>query len=82
MSQSKPKSIDSLMRYLRDEKKIEISGSAQKRKLMNIGYYHGYKGYRYIGLPNNQVQYKTFDELFAIYMFDTHLKSLFYPQVI
>ena len=32
---------------------------------MNMGYYHGYKGYRYIRLPRNQVIYRTFDELLA-----------------
>ena len=42
-----PKSIDGLMRYMRVKKHISISGSAQKRKLRNMGYYHGYKGYRF-----------------------------------
>ena len=76
-----PKSIDGLMRYLRDEKGIQISGSAQKRKLMNIGYYHGYKGYRYIRTPGRHVAYRNFDELMAVYRFDTQLKGLFYPIV-
>ena len=48
-----PKTTDSLMRYLRDVKGIAITGSIQKRKLMNIGYYHGYKGYRYINKASN-----------------------------
>mgnify|MGYP007064450339 FL=1 len=48
MTKKRPKTTDALMRYLREEKGISISGSSQKRKLMNIGYYHGYKGYRYI----------------------------------
>lgn len=46
MTKKHPKTTDALMRYLREEKGISISGSSQKRKLMNIGYYHGYKGYR------------------------------------
>lgn len=69
------------MKYLRDNKNIAISGSNQKRKLMNMGYYHGYKGYRYINMPSNQVIYKTFEELLAVYNFDTELKTLFYPKV-
>ena len=77
----KPKSINGLMKYLREEKGMQISGSTQKKKLMNIGYYHGYKGYRYIRKPNNQIQYTNFDELMAIYEFDSCLKSLFYPYV-
>jgi abortive infection bacteriophage resistance protein len=76
-----PKSIDGLMRYLRDEKQININGSAQKRKLMNIGYYHGYKGYRYINKPQNKASYAEFAELMAVYEFDAQIKALFYPQV-
>lgn len=53
MTKKRPKTTDALMRYLREEKGISISGSSQKRKLMNIGYYHGYKGYRYIGKASN-----------------------------
>lgn len=81
MPDSHPKSTDALMRYLRDKKGISISGSAQKRKLMNIGYYHGYKGYRYINTPSNHVPYTKFEELVAVYDFDAQLKSLFYPTV-
>lgn len=81
MPDSRPKSTDGLMRYLRDKKEISISGSSQKRKLMNIGYYHGYKGYRYINTPSNHVPYKKFEELVAVYDFDAGLKSLFYPTV-
>lgn len=80
MSDKKPKSTNSLMKYLRSNKGISISGS-QKRKLMNMGYYHGYKGYRYINKPANQIPYTKFEELSAIYDFDTQLKSLFYPSV-
>ena len=39
MTKKRPKTTDALMRYLREEKGISISGSSQKRKLMNIGYY-------------------------------------------
>jgi abortive infection bacteriophage resistance protein len=78
---NKPKSTDSLMKYLRDEKGMAISGSTQKRKLMNIGYYHGYKGYRYIKNPGNRIPYTKFEELMAIYEFDSQMKSLFYPCV-
>lgn len=81
MSEQHPKSTDGLMRYLRNKKGIAISGSSQKRKLMNIGYYHGYKGYRYINIPSNKVPYTKFEELASIYDFDTQLKSLFYPYV-
>lgn len=81
MPDSRPKSTDGLMCYLRDKKGISISGSSQKRKLMNIGYYHGYKGYRYINTPSNHVPYTKFEEVVAVYDFDAGLKSLFYPTV-
>lgn len=81
MINHEPKRINALMRYLRDEKGLQIAGSAQKRKLMNMGYYHGYKGYRYIRTPTRRVPYTTFDELSAIYTFDLQLKAMCYPAV-
>ena len=69
------------MSYLRKQKGINIGGSTQKRKLMNMGYYHGYKGYRYINTPHNVIQYSDFKELLAIYNFDSQVKALFYPWV-
>lgn len=57
-AKDKPKSIDELMLYLRDVKGINISGHEQKQKLMNMGYYHGYKGYRYIGNPNKKAPFQ------------------------
>lgn len=80
MPKTKPKTTNALMKYLRDNKGIDISGP-QKRKLMNMGYYHGYKGYRYIRKPSNQIPFSKFDELSAIYDFDAQLKALFYPYV-
>ena len=40
------KTTDGLMRHLRDNG-ISISGSKEKRQLINTGYFHGYKGYRF-----------------------------------
>ena len=53
---SEVKNINQLMIYLRNKHQIQISGSLQKRRLRNIGYYHGFKGYRYISTPGNQVR--------------------------
>ena len=50
----KPKSINSLMAYMRDVKGVQIKGSSDKRKLRNMGYFHGYKGYRYHNNPAAQ----------------------------
>ena len=40
------KTTDALMRHLRDSG-ITINGGKQKRQLINTGYFHGYKGYRF-----------------------------------
>lgn len=43
------KSTDALMRHLRNNG-VAISGSSQKQQLINTGYFHGYKGYRFLSL--------------------------------
>lgn len=81
MSSNKPKSINGLMKHLRDRKGMDIKGPVQKRRLRNMGYYHGYKGYRYIGTPSKSINYTKFAELESIYNFDKKLKALLYPHV-
>ena len=44
----KIKTTNALMKYLRENHNMIINGSKDKRNLINMGYYHGYKGYRYI----------------------------------
>lgn len=77
----KPKSINSLMKYMREAKGIHIKDSSDKRKLRNMGYYHGYKGYRYHNNPANMYGFKSFDEIQAIYDFDMGMKTMFYPEI-
>lgn len=50
------KTVDSLMRHLRDSG-VMISGSAQKRQLINTGYFHGYKGYRFLAIHKVDIKY-------------------------
>lgn len=75
-----PKTLNSLMKHLRNDG-IAIQGSAQKRKLKNIGYYHGYKGYRFASKAANRLPLTDFVQVTALYDFDMHLKALFYPRV-
>ncbi len=75
------KTTNALMKYLRDTHNISISDSKGKRNLINIGYYHGYKGYRYINNPQNRIAIKDFKEIVSIVNFDSKLKSLLYPQL-
>lgn len=75
-----PKTLNSLMKHLR-ESGVAISGSNQKRKLKNIGYYHGYKGYRFAGKASNRLPLTDFAQVTALYDFDMQLKALFYPRM-
>ncbi len=76
-----PKSINSLMKNMRDNKGIHIEGSLQKKKLRYMGYYHGYKGYRYCNFPGSLLPYSDFNELQAVYDFDMKIKAALYPQI-
>ncbi len=77
----KPKSINALMANMRNNKGININGSTQKKKLRYMGYFHGYKGYRYCRLPNNRMPFNDFNELQAIYDFDMRIKTILYPAI-
>lgn len=69
------------MRHIRNNHNIQIGGSVQKNRLLNIGYYHGYKGYRFIKSTTHSVTFTNFDEYTALYKFDMNLKALFYPLI-
>ena len=58
------KTIDGLMRHLRDNG-ISISGSTQKRQLVNTGYFHGYKGYRFFKNAQNSLPFVSYNEVYA-----------------
>lgn len=77
----KGKTTNGLMRHLREQHGISINGSKHKKELLNMGYYHGYKGYRFIRHATNKIPYNNFDEIAAVYQFDLNLKALFYPNI-
>lgn len=66
---------------MRDDLKIDISGSREKLDLRNFGYYHTIKGYRFVKQRANKINYSTFSEISKIYSFDQELKHLLYPQI-
>lgn len=74
------KTIDGLMRHLRNNG-IAISGSSQKRQLMNTGYFHGYKGYRFFKNAQNSLPFISYDEVYATIQYDSSLKALFYGKM-
>lgn len=75
-----PKSIFDLMVHLRDNRGIDVKDS-HARQLVNYGYYHAYKGYRFFKKPKSIIPYKTFDEIIAVIDYDNALKAYFYPQI-
>ncbi|MBW8381159.1 MAG: Abi family protein [Youngiibacter sp.] len=75
------RSVDSLMKFMRDEKGIEINGSSHKKKLLNMGYFHGYKGYRFVHTIDDGIPFKDFNEIIAINQFDSNMKELFYKPI-
>lgn len=81
MKRKSPKTTDGLMRHIRDNKGIKISGSKQKRELRNIGYFHGYKGYSFFQNKKNELNFNNFSEVNALYEFDSDIKTLFYKHI-
>lgn len=80
MANADYKSTDALMRHLR-ENGIAISGSFQKQQLINTGYFHGYKGYRFFISSTNQLPFTSYNEINATIQYDTKLKSLLYGKM-
>ena len=64
MANTDYKSPDALMRHLRDNG-ISISGSSQKQQLINTGYFHGYKGYRFFVSSSNRLPFTSYNEINA-----------------
>ncbi|MDD6069496.1 MAG: Abi family protein [Clostridiales bacterium] len=80
MSNTNYKSTDALMRHLRNNG-IAISGSSQKQQLINTGYYHGYKGYRFFASSHRRLPFTSYNEINATIQYDTKLKSLLYGKM-
>jgi len=81
MEHTSPKTIDELMERL-NSKGIYTNGDEHRQVLRNMGYYHGYKGYRYYGRVEDTLQYDDFEQLEAVYEFDKRIKRLLYRWVV
>ena len=73
-------SIYQLMKYLRKAHRINVK-SSQTQALRNMGYYHGFKGYRFIREDTNRINFSSLDEVIALNKFDMQLKTILYPKV-
>lgn len=68
------------MKYLRKTHNINVK-SSQTQALRNMGYYHGFKGYRFIREDKKRVNFSSLDEVIALNKFDMQLKTILYPKV-
>lgn len=73
-------SIYQLMKYLRKKHNISMK-SSQTQALRNIGYYHGFKGYRFIREDTVRINFNSLDEIIALNKYDMQLKTILYPKV-
>ncbi len=73
-------SFSGLVNYLKNKHSITIAKS-QERELRNIGYYHGYKGYRFIRDSSNKIPFTNLKEISTLNKFDLDLKTLMYPKI-
>ncbi len=73
-------SFSDLLNYLKGNKNISIPAT-QEKDLRNIGYYHGYKGYRFIRTSSNKIQFSNIKEIIVLNKFDLDLKTLIYPKI-
>lgn len=77
----KGKSLNALMKHIREIHNVDIKGSLDKNSLMNMGYYHGYKRYRFIKNRSNIQNIESFSQIKAIHDFDFELKGIFYSMI-
>lgn len=77
----KGKNTNSLMRHIRHQHHIRIEGSGDKKGLLRMGYFHGYKAYRFNKTVSNQFTLQNFQEIQNISQFDDELKSLLYSPM-
>lgn len=74
------KTTNQLMKHLRNKHGIAINGF-QKQKLINHGYFHGFKGYRFYKKPENKIFFKDYEEINQTIIFDSKLKSILYSKI-
>ena len=74
------KTTDDLMKHLNDNG-VAISGNTEKQQLINTGYFHGYKGYRFFNTAGNRLPFISYQEVYATIQYDSALKSLLYSKM-
>ncbi|MBQ5432834.1 MAG: Abi family protein, partial [Treponema sp.] len=65
--------------HLKNKHNLPVQDN-QLQDLRNIGYYHGYKGYRFIRKANNPIKFTAFSQIVLLNNFDMQLKGLVRPR--
>lgn len=68
------------MKHMREARGIEVR-SEHTRQMLNYGYYHAYKGYRFFRNSKTQIPYTSFEQIIAVIDYDNALKAAFYPEI-
>lgn len=75
-------SLRNLMGHMREAHGFDdLQGEARRRRLRNMGYFHGFKGFRYVRRPSDRLGLSSFGELESVYGFDARMKAALYPRV-
>lgn len=73
-------SIEKIAEHLKEKHALPVQEN-QFQDLRNIGYFHGYKGYRFIRKSNNPIKFTAFSQIVDLNNFDMQLKGLLYPNL-
>lgn len=73
-------SLQDLSEHLKETHGLPVQEN-QIQDLRNIGYYHGYKGYRFIRKSNSPIKFTAFSQIVSLNNFDMQLKGLIYPNL-
>ena len=60
---------------------LVLQAARKKKQLLNSGYYHGYKGYRFFHHAEKRIPFSSFEDLYFTIQYDTRLKTLFFPHM-
>lgn len=74
------RTTNQLMKHLRNKHNISIKG-AQKQKMVNQGYFHGFKGYRFYKSSSNVINFTDYEEINQTIIFDSKIKTILYSKI-
>lgn len=73
-------SFQDLADHLKTKHNLPVDPN-QIQDLRNIGYYHGFKGYRFVREADKPIKFTAFSQIVSLNNFDMQLKGIFYPSL-